>query len=94
MINIRRTGALRTGFLVRCETTSVTQYPRPVKTTQKGINILHDPLWNKGMAFPISERDRLGLRGLLPPIVKSQEAQIKRALQHVSNSMFTVALLL
>ena len=69
---------------IRNETTSEAKFPKPLQTKQTGIDVLHDPLWNKGMGFPITERDRLGLRGLLPPIVKSQGAQLKRALQHVS----------
>ena len=36
------------------------KYPKPLKTKQFGIDILHDSLWNKGMAFNRSERDRLG----------------------------------
>ena len=47
------------------------KYPKPLKTKQYGIDILHDPLWNKGMAFSMSERERLGMRGLLPPAVRT-----------------------
>lgn len=46
------------------------KYPRPLRTKKYGIDILHDPLWNKSLAFDISERDRLGLRGLIPPCVR------------------------
>ena len=28
---------------------------KPLKTKQHGVGILHDPLWNKGMAMTISE---------------------------------------
>ena len=51
-----------------------------LKTKQKGIDILHDPLWNKGMAMDYPERDRLNLRGLLPPRVKDLEMQLARVM--------------
>jgi len=37
----------------------------------KGVDILHDPLWNKGAGFTATERQRLGLQGLLPSVVKT-----------------------
>jgi len=54
---------------------------KTLRTKQKGMDILNDPLWNKGMAFSVSERDRLHLRGLLPPRVKSIEAQQERIMR-------------
>ncbi len=48
-----------------------------------GLALLHDPLQNKGMAFTERERDALGLRGLLPPHVLSQDEQAARALAHI-----------
>ena len=45
-----------------------------------GVELLHDPLLNKGTAFTEEERDALGLRGLLPPHVHSQDEQIMRVL--------------
>ena len=46
-----------------------------------GVDLLHNPILNKGMAFTEEERDALGLRGLLPPRVSSQQEQISRALE-------------
>lgn len=40
--------------------------------------LLADPLTNKGTAFTESERDRLGLHGLLPPHVGTLDSQIAR----------------
>lgn len=45
----------------------VRKYHPPVKTGKRGIDIIHDPLYNKGTGFKHTERDRLGLRGLVPP---------------------------
>ena len=46
----------------------------------RGTALLHEPTLNKGTAFTEAERDALGLRGLLPPHVCSQEEQVARAL--------------
>jgi len=57
------------------------RFLKPLKTKRHGVDILHDPLWNKGTAFSVPERDRLNLRGLLPPRVRSLEYQIPRAMK-------------
>jgi len=49
--------------------------------TKMGLELLHDPWHNKGTAFTLVERDRLGLRGLLPPRVIPFEKQVERLLQ-------------
>lgn len=59
------------------------RYPKPLKTRKHGLEILHDPLWNKSESFSIHERDRLGLRGLLPPVVRTIDEQIRRKLRHL-----------
>ncbi|MBI2814003.1 MAG: NAD-dependent malic enzyme [Opitutae bacterium] len=46
----------------------------------RGPQLLADPLHNKGTAFTGRERDRLGLRGLLPPRVFTLEEQLQRSL--------------
>lgn len=42
-------------------------YPQPTVVEKTGFGLIHDPLYNKGTAWPPHERDRLGLRGLIPP---------------------------
>ncbi len=49
----------------------------------RGVALLHDPLHNKGTAFTEVERDALGLRGLLPPHVHTQEEQMARFLENM-----------
>nr|AIR93777.1 NAD-malic enzyme alpha subunit [Kalanchoe fedtschenkoi] len=51
---------------------------RPTIVQKRSLAILQDPLFNKGTAFSMTERDRLDLRGLLPPTVVSPEQQIER----------------
>jgi malate dehydrogenase (oxaloacetate-decarboxylating)(NADP+) len=48
----------------------------------RGAALLHDPAFNKGTAFSEREREALGLRGLLPPRVFSQEEQVQRVLEN------------
>lgn len=48
-----------------------------------GAALLNDPVLNKGTAFAEEERDILGLRGLLPPRVLSQDEQVKRVIENV-----------
>ncbi len=48
----------------------------------KGVALLRDPTLNKGMAFTEDERDALGIRGLLPAHVLSQEEQVARVLEN------------
>ncbi len=48
----------------------------------RGVTLLQDPTRNKGTAFTAVERDALGLRGLLPPHVNTQDAQLARVLEN------------
>ncbi len=48
----------------------------------RGMTLLQDPTLNKGTAFTDAERDALGLRGLLPPHVNTQEGQVARVLEN------------
>ncbi|XP_042505999.1 NAD-dependent malic enzyme 59 kDa isoform, mitochondrial [Macadamia integrifolia] len=55
--------------------------PAPCIVHKRGTDILHDPWFNKDTGFPLTERDRLGLRGLLPPRVISFEQQYERFME-------------
>lgn len=42
-----------------------------------GADLTRNPKYNKGLAFTETERDRLYLRGLLPPAILSQDVQVR-----------------
>jgi malate dehydrogenase (oxaloacetate-decarboxylating)(NADP+) len=54
-----------------------------VSEYHRGVKLLHDPVRNKGTAFTEEERDRLGLRGLLPPRICTQDEQVLRVLDNL-----------
>ena len=49
----------------------------------KGVELLRDPMLNKGTAFTLEEREAFGLLGLLPVRVDSLEDQAQRAMDNV-----------
>jgi malate dehydrogenase (oxaloacetate-decarboxylating)(NADP+) len=49
----------------------------------RGAALLRDPTLNKGTAFTPAEREALGLRGLLPPQVGTQDLQAHRVLENI-----------
>jgi len=51
---------------------------KPLRMSEQGVDVIHNSLWNKGLAFTQSERDRFGLRGLLPPVVRPLDVQKER----------------
>ena len=56
----------------------------PVASERRhGLSLLRDPVLNKGTAFTEEERDALGLRGLLPSVVSTQEQQAARILENL-----------
>ncbi len=59
-------------------------FTSPFTTSElpKGAAILHDPTLNKGTAFTMEERDALGLHGLLPPHVSTQDEQVVRVMDN------------
>ncbi|HLG18451.1 MAG TPA: NAD-dependent malic enzyme [Bdellovibrionota bacterium] len=53
-----------------------------LRVAYTGDELLHDPGLNKGTAFTADERRRLGLEGLLPPRICSQDEQVARVLEN------------
>src|SRR5580692_7369430 len=51
---------------------------RKMTTTLRGLALLRDPQLNKSTAFTESEREALGLLGLLPEGIDSEETQLQR----------------
>jgi malic enzyme len=49
---------------------------------ERGRALLADPLTNKGTAFSLGERDRLGLDGLVPPAVSTMAQQLERVYEN------------
>lgn len=50
--------------------------------TPHGLEILQNPAMNKGTAFTLAERQRLGIQGLVPPGVATPEMQEARILEN------------
>ena len=54
----------------------------PLRVRRRGRALLLDSLTNKGTAFPLEEREALGLQGLLPPALCTLEQQLDRAYEN------------
>jgi malate dehydrogenase (oxaloacetate-decarboxylating)(NADP+) len=52
-------------------------------TTSRGVDVLNDPVLNKGTAFTEQERETLGLVGLLPASIETIDRQVDRVLGHL-----------
>ncbi len=55
------------------------------RVAKRGVQVLDDPRLNKGTAFTEAEREKLGLIGLLPEVVESEDRQLERVLDHLGH---------
>lgn len=65
--------------------TNVTKLEKNPKSNLSGVNLLHDPMRNKGTAYSRDERRQLGLEGLLPHAVETLDRQVERVLDHLDH---------
>ena len=56
----------------------------------RGLAVLQAPALNKSTAFTAEERERFGLRGLLPPAISTQETQIDRVLANMRRKAYDI----
>lgn len=63
----------------------------PQRQVPHGLEILHDPAFNKGTAFSLAEREQLGLRGLVPPGIATAEMQETRVLGNFAHGSSDLA---
>jgi malate dehydrogenase (oxaloacetate-decarboxylating)(NADP+) len=66
----------------RRQAASRAKRPAPRRQLPNAMALLHDERLNKGTAFTEAERERLKLRGLLPPCVNTIEEQKARVLEN------------
>ena len=48
--------------------------------------VLNDPVFNKGLAFTWTERDRMNLIGILPPVIRTMNEQERIVMDELSHS--------
>src|SRR5215472_13692149 len=56
-----------------------------VTSKRRGIEVLHDPETNKSTAYTEAERQALGLTGLLPDVIESEDLQVRRVVQQLGH---------
>jgi malate dehydrogenase (oxaloacetate-decarboxylating)(NADP+) len=52
---------------------------------KRGIDVLHDPVLNKATAYTEAERQALGLVGLIPDAIESEDLQLRRVMQQLGH---------
>jgi malate dehydrogenase (oxaloacetate-decarboxylating)(NADP+) len=68
-----------------------TRLKKPFTHIPRGIDLLHNPHFNKGTGFTASERDVLGLTGLLPSRVHTIEEQMQRIMYNFNRETSSLA---
>jgi malate dehydrogenase (oxaloacetate-decarboxylating)(NADP+) len=53
--------------------------------TKRGVEVLNDPALNKSTAFTEAEKESLGIIGLVPDVVETEDVQLSRALMQLGH---------
>src|SRR5262245_43444486 len=64
---------------------STTTAPSDTVVGKQGLEVFQDSRRNKSTAFTTAEREGLGLTGLLPDVVETEDMQLKRVLQQLGH---------
>jgi malate dehydrogenase (oxaloacetate-decarboxylating)(NADP+) len=56
-----------------------------LKRGKRGTEVLHDPSLNKSTAFTESEKESLGLVGLVPDVTESEDLQLQRVMMQLGH---------
>jgi malate dehydrogenase (oxaloacetate-decarboxylating)(NADP+) len=59
--------------------------PSDTPVGRQGMDVLQDPRLTKSTAFTTEERETLGLTGLLPDVVESEDMQLRRVMQQLGH---------
>jgi len=78
-------------FIKRIKNLIQNKYSKIEMINHRGESVLNDPFSNKTVAFPHDERDRLHLRGLLPPAVIPMEMQADLYMEEYKYGLFESA---
>jgi len=54
-----------------------------MKTGKSGIELLYNPILNKSTAFTETEKQNLGLIGLVPDVIETEDVQLRRVLSQL-----------
>ena len=55
------------------------------KATRHGVELLRDPSLNESTAFTVTEKEALGLVGLVPDVTESEDLQLQRVMMQLGH---------